>query len=263
MKTTFLLRAAFTGVVRGLMALCVLLILVAMTHAVELKVVSGNGMRAILGNLTEDFERTTGHKLEIAYGIAGLMKDRIRTGEMADVAVMQRYLLDDLLQQGKIVRGSTTDIARSPIGLFGRAGGPRPDVRSIEALRHALLEAKSITYTDPADGGLSGTHFARVLERLGIAEQMKPKTKLGRPGPRVVSGEVELGIMQISEILPFTGIQVIGRLPEQLQENTPVSAAVTNGAHQPDAGVQLIKFLSSPVAANTIKTYGMEPIEQR
>src|SRR5215468_10862333 len=104
--TSFLLRRTLACTLRGLMALFVLQVLVAMAHAVELKVLSGNGMRTILGNLTEDFERTTGHKLQIAYATAGLMRDRIRAGEIADVAVMQRYLLDELLEQGKIVRGS-------------------------------------------------------------------------------------------------------------------------------------------------------------
>jgi molybdate transport system substrate-binding protein len=248
--------------VRGLVALFVLQVLVAMAHAVELKILSGNGMRTILGTLTDDFERTTGHKLQIAYATAGLMRDRIRAGEIADVAVMQRYLLDELLEQGKIVRGSTIDIARSPIGLFMRAGGLKPDISSIEALTHVLLEAESITYTNPVNGGLSGTHFASVLKRLGIAEQMNRKTKFGR-FDAVGTGEVEFGILQISEILPLKGIQLIGRLPEQLQDNTPVSAAVISGALQPEAGITLIKFLSSPVAANAIRTHGMEPIKQR
>jgi len=245
------------------MVLFVLQALNAMANAAELKVLSGNGMRTILGDLTENFEQTTGHKLQIGFATAGLMRDRIRGGETADVAVMQRYLLDELLEQGKIVRGTAIDLARSPIGLFARIGGPRPDISSIEALKHALLAAQSITYTDPADGGLSGTHFASVLERLGIAAQMKGKTKLGRPGPRVASGEVEFGILQISEILPLSGVQLIGRLPEQLQDNTPVSAAIISGAHQPEVGMTFVRFLLSPAAAGAIRTRGMEPIEKR
>jgi molybdate transport system substrate-binding protein len=225
----------------------------------EIKVFSGNGMKAIFGDLTEAFERTTGHKLIIAYGTAGLMRDRIRAGEIADVAVMQRYLLDDLFQQGKIVSASIADVARSPIGLFGPAGGSKPDISSIEKLRQMLLAAQSITYTDPADGGLSGTHFAKVLDRLGIAEQMKQKTKLGRPGVRVTNGEVEFGVLQVSEILPLSRVQLVGLFPEQLQDNTPVSAALINGAPQPKAGTEFIKFLSSPIAVATIKMHGMEP----
>ena len=260
--TSFLLRRTLARTARELMALLVLQVLVAMAHAAELKVFSGNGMRAILDNLTEDFERTTGHKLQFTYATAGLMRDRIRAGEIADVAIMQRYLLDELLEQGKIVRASIIDLARSPIGLFVRTGGLKPDINSIEALKHALLEAQSITYTDPANGGLSGTQFARVLEQLGIAEQMKRKTKFGR-FDAVASGEVEFGILQISEILPRKGIQLIGQLPDQLQDNTPVSAAVVSGALQLEAGMTFIKFLSSPVAVNAIRTHGMEPIGQR
>jgi molybdate transport system substrate-binding protein len=249
-------RLAWAG---RLAAAVVLLMPIATAHAVELKVLSGNGMKAILGDLTGEFERTTGHKLVIAYATAGLMKDRIRAGEVADVAVMQRYLLDDLLQQGRIVPSSTIDIAHSPIGVFGRVNLPKPDISSVEGLKRALLAAKSITYTDPVNGGLSGSFFPTVLERLGIAEQMKPKTRLGSPGERVSTGEVELGVLQISEILPLTGVQLIGPLPEQLQGNIAVSAAVISGAHQPDAGTTLIKFLSSPAAAAVIKAHGMEP----
>jgi molybdate transport system substrate-binding protein len=263
MRTGFLLRRAFAGAVSGLAALFVLQLLVSTTHAAELKVLSGNGMRTILGSIIDDFERSTGHKLQIDYNTAGLMRDRIRAGEIADVAIMQRYLLNELLDQGKIVRGSAVDIARSVIGVFGRTGGPKPDISSIEALKRVLLQAESITYTDPANGGLSGTQFAKVLEQLGIVEQMKRKTKLGRPGPRVVSGEVELGILQISEILPLEGIQLIGRLPVELQDNTPVSAAIISGAQRPEAGMALINFLSSPVATNAIRTHGMEPANQK
>ena len=122
--TSFLLRR--TLAVRGLLALLMLQVLVAMAHAAELKVFSGNGMRAILDNLTEDFERTTGHKLQFTYATAGLMRDRIRAGEIADVAVMQRYLLDELLERGKIVRASIVDLARSPIGLLCASADGNP-----------------------------------------------------------------------------------------------------------------------------------------
>jgi molybdate transport system substrate-binding protein len=218
-------------------------------------------MKAIFSDLIEAFERTTGHKLIIAYGTAGLMRDRIRAGEIADVAVMQRYLLDDLFQQDKIPLRSIADVARSPIGLFRRLGGPKPDITSIEKLRQVLLAAESITYTDPADGGLSGTHFVKVLDRLGITEQMKQKTKLGRPGVRVTNGEVEFGILQVSEILPLPRVQLVDRLPEQLQDNTPVSAALIKDGPQPEAGTEFIKFLFSPIAVAAIKVHGMEPIE--
>jgi molybdate transport system substrate-binding protein len=168
MGAGFLLRRALVGPVSGLVALVVLQLVVSAAHAVEIKVLSGNGMRTILGSVIDDFERSTGHKLQIRYDTAGLMRDRIHAGEIADVAIMQRYLLNELLDQGKIVRGSTVDVARSVIGVFGRTGGPKPDISSIEALKHVMLEAESITYTDPANGGLSGTQFAKVLEGLGI-----------------------------------------------------------------------------------------------
>jgi molybdate transport system substrate-binding protein len=165
MGAGFLLRRALVGPVSGLVALVVLQLVVSAAHAVEIKVLSGNGMRTILGSVIDDFERSTGHKLQIRY--AGLMRDRIHAGEIPDVAIMQRYLLNEL-DQGKIVRGSTVDVARSVIGVFGRTGGPKPDISSIEALKHVMLQAESITYTDPANGGLSGTQFAKVLEGLGI-----------------------------------------------------------------------------------------------
>jgi molybdate transport system substrate-binding protein len=133
MGAGFLLRRALVGPVSGLVALVVLQLVVSAAHAVEIKVLSGNGMRTILGSVIDDFERSTGHKLQICYDSAGLMRDRIHAGEIADAAIMQRYLLNEL-DQGKIVRGSTVDVARSVIGVFGRTGGPNPDISSIEAL---------------------------------------------------------------------------------------------------------------------------------
>ena len=235
----------------------------ATVQAAELKVLSGMGMRAILTSVAGEFERRSGHTLTIVYDTAGLVRDRVRAGERVDVAIMQRTLLDDLLAQGKVERVSAADLARSQIGLAARAGAQKPDIGSADALKDTLLKAQSIAYTDPANGGLSGSQFAKVLDRLGIAEQMKGKTKLGQPMARVVSGEVEFAVLQISEILPLKGVQLVGPLPEEFQDKTAVAAAIVAGAREAEAGAAFIAFLSSADAAGAIQANGMKPIGKR
>ncbi|MBN9080772.1 MAG: hypothetical protein BGP04_21090 [Rhizobiales bacterium 62-17] len=233
----------------------------SMAQAAEVKVLSGMGMRAILTQLTGAFEQASGHKLLVTYDTAGLVRDRLRRDEAADVAIMQRSLFETLPSES--LREPPTDLARSIIGLVGRAGAPQPDIGSVETLKQALLAAQSISYTDPANGGLSGSHFAKIIERLGIAEQIRDKTRLGKPMARVSEGEVEYSVLQLSEILSLRNVQLVGAFPDELQDKTAVSVARLAGSHEPEAGRALIGFLSGPAAAAVIKTHGMEPIARQ
>ena len=242
------------------LAVLLALFAAAAAQAAEVKVLSGMGMRAILTSVAGDFERASGHKLSIVYDTAGLVRDRVRGGERVDVAIMQRTLLDDLLAQGKVERAGAADLARSQIGLAARAGAPTPDIATADALKSALLRAQSIAYTDPVNGGLSGSQFAKVLDWLGIVEQMKAKTKLGQPMARVVSGEAELAVLQLSEILTLKGAQLVGPLPQEFQDKTPVSAAIVAGTREREAGAAFIAFLSSADVAKAIRANGMEPL---
>lgn len=243
-----------------IIAMIAMLVVPSMVRAAEIKVLSGMGMKSILTGLTEEFERSTGHKLNITYSTAGLVKDRVANGEAVDVTLMQRYLLDELVQQGKVVSSSVVDISRSPVGLVGRANAVKRDISTVEAFKDTLLRAESLSATDPAAGGLSGSHFAKIIRQLGIADQVKSKTKLGQPSARVLSGEVEYAVLQLSEIIPLKGVQFIGPFPEQLQENTSVSAGIVNGSSRVEAGTALIGFLSSPTAIKVLEANGMVPV---
>jgi molybdate transport system substrate-binding protein len=190
-------------------------------QAAEINLMSSGGMKVMLIELTTAFERATGHKVTATYGAPGTIRSRIMAGEAIDVLVFPAPNLDDLVKQGKIVADSKVILARSGIGVAARAGAPKPDIDTPEALKRALLAAKSVVYTNPAFGSPSGTHFAKVLERLGIAEEMKAKSKLhdgtSFNAELVAKGEIELAIQQISEILPVQGAELVGPLPGDLQ----------------------------------------------
>jgi molybdate transport system substrate-binding protein len=242
----------------------VLLIMVGIAaQAAEVKVLSAGVMRPVLNSLAGEFERTTRHKLVISYAPAGAVRSRIQDGETADVTILPRPAIDELVKQGKIAAGSTVNLFYSAVGVAVRAGALKPDISSVEALKRTLLAAKSIAYSDPAAGGSSGIHFARVLERLGIVEEMKSKSKLVQSPTAefAAKGEVELAIQQVNELLAIPGIEVVGPLPPELQNQTAFTfaAGILPGAAEPEAGRALIKFLTSPAAASVIRAKWLEP----
>jgi molybdate transport system substrate-binding protein len=228
-------------------------------EAADIKVLSSNGVTAVLRELGPAFEHATGHRLVIRFDVANVLKTQIQGGETFDVAILTGQVTDELLAQGKIAAGTRADIARSGVGVAIRAGAPKPDISTAEAFKRTMLAAKSVAYTTQ---GASGMHFASVLERLGIAAEMKPKSKLQQGGPvaeLVARGEVELAVQQISEILPVAGAELVGPFPPDLQRFTVFSAGVGTSAKEPEAAVALITFLRAPAAAPVIKAKGMEP----
>jgi molybdate transport system substrate-binding protein len=237
---------------------------VSTVQAAEIKLMSSGGMKVMLTDLITSFERATGDKVMATYGAPGVIKDRIAAGDAVDVLVFPAPDLDDLVKQGKIVADSNFVLARSGMGLAVRAGAPKPDVSTPEALKSTLLAAKSIVYTDPALRSPSGLHFAKVLERLGIAEDMKAKSKLhdgtSFNAEFVARGEIEIAIQQISEILPVPGVELAGPLPGDLQLTTVYATGIGTAAKEPAVAKEFIKLLMSPAAAAVIKTKGMEPV---
>jgi molybdate transport system substrate-binding protein len=233
-------------------------------QAAEIKLMSSGGMKVMLTDLVTSFEHATGHKVTATYGAPGAIKDRIAAGEAVDVLVLPTPGFDDLVELGRIVADSKVVLARSGMGVAVRAGAPKPDVSSPEALKRTLLSAKSIVYTDPALRSPSGMHFARVLERLGIAEEMKGKLKLhdgtSFNAEFVARGESEIAIQQISEILPVKGVELAGPLPGDLQLTTVYATGIGTAAKDQRAVKELIGFLTSPAAAAVIKAKGMEPV---
>ena len=243
-------------------ALALLAQAAAGVNAAELKVESALAMSPALKALASEFEKGSGHKLVFNFGTAGQVKNRVEAGDSVDLVITAAPAIEDLIKQGKIATGSRVDIAKVVIGVGVRSGAPKPDISSTEAFKRTLLAAKSISRGDPAAGGAAGVHVARVLERLGIEAEVKAKSKLAT-GPAIAEltakGETEIAITQISEIVPVPGVDLVGPLPQELQNTTVFAAGLSANAKEPEAARALIKFLTGPGAAEIRKT-GMEPV---
>ena len=234
------------------------------SDAAEIKVLTSRAMNHVLTELAGAFQRTSGHKITLILAPPSEIMKRVVDGEIVDV-VMSGVTVDNLVKQGKIAPGDRVVLAQVGIGVVVRAGAPKPDISSPEALKRTLLAAKSIVYTDPAIGGASGIHFEKVLDRLGIAKEIKAqsiKNPLAATKPSaefVARGEAELGVQLISEIVSVPGAELLGPLPGDLQAMTAILAGILKTAPQPDATRALLRFLTSPAAAAAIKAAGMEP----
>jgi molybdate transport system substrate-binding protein len=229
---------------------------------IDVKVMSSGGLKAIITGLADAFARASGRKLAPVFGPPAAIKARIEGGEAVDVAVMTAPLIDALVSQGKLAADTSVELARSRLGIAVRAGAPKPDIGTVEAFRRTLLAAESIVATDPAAGAASGIHFAKLIERLGVANEVMAKTRLNSGSYNaefVARGEAELAIQQISEILPVQGAELVGPLPADVQATTVFKAAVGTNAPEPAAAKELIAFLRSPEAAQVIAAAGMEP----
>jgi molybdate transport system substrate-binding protein len=231
-------------------------------RAAELRVLASVALTSALDELSPVFENATGDKLSIGYGLAADLRKHILDGETADVIILTRPLMDELQKQDKLVANSLVNVVGTPVSVVARAGAPKPDMSSVDAFKHTLLTARSIVYADPAKGGASGVYFARVLDRLGIAEELKGKTILvpGAQAAEVVArGDAELGVAQGSEIVPVAGAQLVGPLPGEPASMTVFTAGIGAASKSPEAAKALIKFLTGPEAASRFKTKGFEP----
>jgi molybdate transport system substrate-binding protein len=228
----------------------------------EIKVLTAGAFKQVLLALVPDFERTSGHKLTVENDTVGALTKRIAGGEAFDLAVLTPKAVDDLAKEGKFAAGSRANLAQVGVGVVVKDGTPKPDIGSVAAFKQALLAAKSVAYIDPAAGGSSGIYVAGLLDKLGIAAEVKPKAKLipgGAVAEHVAKGEAELGIHQISEILPVKGVTLVGPLPAEIQNYTVYAAGIGAHAKESDAAKALIKALSGPAAAEVLKSKGMEP----
>jgi molybdate transport system substrate-binding protein len=241
------------------------LLLASSADAAEVRVMISGGLSAAYNVLVPEFERSTGHKVLTAYGpsmgtTVNAIPIRLERGEGADVVIMAGYALGELISQGKVKADSRVDLVKSLIGIAVKAGAPKPDISSPDALKRALLAAKSIAYSDSASGVYISTE---MFQRLGIREEMKDKARKipAEPVAGVVArGEAEIGFQQFSEMLPIPGIDIVGPLPPELQKITVFSAGIASVSKEPDAGKALIKFLASPAARDAIVKSGLEPI---
>ena len=227
--------------------------------AAEIKVIASGATKEIINEILPAFEKNSGHKVAIEFTGTANIKKRIAAGETYDLVIVGAPEIDAFAQQGKIASGTRTDLMKSGVGVAVRSGASKPDIGSSEALKKTLLAAKSIGYSS----GPSGDHMVNLVERMGIADQVKPKMKQVPSGSRIStmieSGEAEIGFQQISELIHENGIDYIGPLPSEVQKVTVYAAGLHTGAREPEAAKALVKALAAPDAATLIKAHGMEP----
>ena len=234
-------------------------------NAADVKVLCANGMRAVMSELHPQLKRTTDQRVMMTFGEAGELRKHIQDGERHDVIILPRVVLDEILAQGDIVPGTTVDLAQSSMGIGLRADAPTPDISSGHGLKRALLAARSIAMTDPASGGVSGVHMANVFERLGIAEQLKPKLKLNRGGPNaemIAKGEAEMAVQLAHEIRMVPGMQFIP-LPAEFERTFVFSAALGSNAKESRPSKAVLQFLSGSDAMTVIRAKGMDPAARK
>jgi molybdate transport system substrate-binding protein len=230
-------------------------------EAAEIKVLSAGAMKSIVTELGESFRQETGHTIVISTGTAGEIRQKMVSGEWTDVVIATDSVLEQLATPGLIVADTRVDIARTAIGVAVRQGAPLPDIATTEAFKQSILAAKSLVYTDPARGATSGMHFAAVLQRLGIADAVKGKTVLwpgGYAAEALVTGQAEICVHQISEILPVKGVTLVGPLPKELQKLTTYSAAVASLATKPEVARAFVAYLARPSFKPKLAAAGLD-----
>jgi molybdate transport system substrate-binding protein len=244
------------------LALVCLLSPVTAGHAAQVKVFASVALQTALDRLSPAYEKKTGDKLLITYDVsAGLMK-RIAGNEAVDVIIVTEAMINDLQKQGKVAAGSGVVLADTKVSVVVKAGAAKPDVGSPETLKQALLAAKSVAYSDPANGGLSGVAAKHTIERLGIAAQLAGKTVLaggGQTGVVIAKGDAELGIAQASEIIPIPGTQLVGPLPGDLASMTVLAGGISAKSASAEQAKALIDFLTGPDAVQALKANGFDP----
>jgi molybdate transport system substrate-binding protein len=230
----------------------------SVTAAAEVQVVCSNGIKAVMEELVPQFEQATNHKVVIRYGLAAALKRQLEAGEPFDVAVLTPPLMDDLIAQGKIAGDTRAVLARSGMAIAIRAGASKPDIRTTDALRRTLLEATSIAY---AREGASGIFFIDLVQRLGLADDLrskgKPTTTGEEVGASVARGDVQLGVLPLSEILPLHGVEVLGTFPADVQGAVVMVAGMSAATAQGAAVKELLRFLMTPAALSVMKKRGM------
>jgi molybdate transport system substrate-binding protein len=227
--------------------------------AAEVKLMASAAVKEVVVELLPAFEKASGHRVSVVWAGTEAITKRISGGEVTDVAVIAAPNIEKLIAEGKLAAGSRADVAKSGVGVAVRAGLPKPDVSSGEAVKNAVLAAKSVAYSS----GPSGFYVAELFKRMGIAEQIRDKVKQTPSGVQVgdllARGEADLGFQQVSELLHVKGIQYLGPLPAEIQHVTVFSAGLHSAAPAADAAKALIRFLTSPEAAPVIRRAGMEP----
>jgi molybdate transport system substrate-binding protein len=236
-----------------------MLIVTGTAQAAEIKLIAANALKEAVLKLVPEFEKASGHQVTMLWGGSEGITKRVTDGEVVDVVLIAAPNIDRLIADGKLGKGSRKDMAKSGIGVAVRKGLPKPDISSSEAIKNAVLAAKSVAYSS----GRSGFYLANLFQKMGITDQIKDKVKQPPSGVQVgqllARGEADLGFQQVSELLHVKGIDYLGPLPAEIQEITLYSAGLHSASKVPEAGKALMQFLSGPKAGTIIKKIGMEP----
>jgi molybdate transport system substrate-binding protein len=243
------------GIAGGLAALVIWFAMPV--QAAEITVLAGMGVISGVSDLAPAYEKLTGHTVTVKFEQAAALNAMINSGAQADIAALQPEQVDDFIKQGKMVAGTKTNFAQAGIGVAVRAGASRPDISTVEAFKNAMINAKSIGYSQAGSGLIA----AKVMERLGIADQLKPKTKFinGLPvAEAVAKGEVEIGLQQINVIIPVEGADYIGPLPKELQDTVRFSGGVLTVSKQKELARAFLNFIASADAGPLLRRSAME-----
>ena len=227
--------------------------------AAEIKVLSGNGPRAAVRELCEQFEKATGNKIELRFGVNVDVKEKIEAGERFDVVVGNPPIVDALIKDGAVV-GPRADIGRSGLGVAVRAGAPKPDIATVAAFKRALLATNAVAYPGK---GASGIYFVSLLDRLGIRTEMQGKLKPMQAEDTVevvARGEADMVVVVATRISDVPGVELVGPIPEELQTKIGFAAGLSSATKEPEAAKALIRFLTAPAAAATLRAKGVDPI---
>ena len=229
----------------------------------NVKVFSTIAVQSALEALVPPFETANGCRLDITWNTAPALVKRLQGGDTADVLILNRAGMDTMIREGRVLAGSETTLASSATALAVKAGAPRPDISTAQALKRTLLSARAISYSDPAAGGASGIYFAKLVERLGVAAEVNAKTKYPPPaglcGDLLVTGEADLAVQQKPELLQVPGIEILGLLPGDLHMVTVFVACVDASSAEPATGKALIDFLRSPASKAVFRAKGLDP----
>ena len=229
--------------------------------AADIKLLGGTSMRVLLPELVPQFEKSSGHKVTVEYGTLGAVTDRVMKGEAADVVIVTPAQSEKLLKESRLISGSGAMLAKVGYGVFVRKDAARPDLATVDAFKRTMLAAKSIALGDPAGGGPLGVNSAALMQRLGLADDLKAKTKLVRSGTQVAEavakGETEIGIGLASDAVVVPGLVAIP-LPAEIQTYTTYTLGIVASSKQADAAKALIAFLTSPTAKQALAAKGFE-----
>jgi molybdate transport system substrate-binding protein len=231
--------------------------------AAELKVISAGAVRGLIAGMIADYSRATGHKFEFKVGTTGQLRTIIASGEPADLIIASAPLMAELEKSGKMTPGSRADLGRVGIGVAIREGASAPDLSTPEAFKQALIDARSVAYTDPREGGTSSIYMLGVLDRFGITDVVTAKAVLANGGrdavEKVARGEAAIAVTLISEIVPVQGARLAGPVPQALQLYTVYAAAIPASSTDPAAARAFIVALSGPAMADRWASAGFEP----